>query len=167
MKDRAQQVLHLLALDPIAETVHDRNSYGFRRERSPADAKVALRGAIDQCFNVMSRKISPGFVAEGDIQACFDEISHQFLLEQIPKVALRGAMDRLMLHKWLKAGYMAPKRATFEKHAFHPTEKGTPQGGPMAPRRATFSPALANLTLNGMEGLLRETFPEGSKAHGP
>ena len=135
MKDRAQQTLHLLALDPVAETMHDRNSYGFRRGRSPADA-------IEQCFIVMSRKTSPSFVAEGDIKSCFDEISHEFLLEHTP-------MDRLMLRKWLKAGYI-------EKHVLHPTEKGTPQGGPI-------SPVLANLTLNGMEQLLRETFPDGSK----
>lgn len=36
--DRAHQALYLLALDPIAETTGDPNSYGFRRERSPADA---------------------------------------------------------------------------------------------------------------------------------
>ena len=44
MHDRAMQALYLLALDPIAETLGDPNSYGFRRERSPADA-------MEQCFN--------------------------------------------------------------------------------------------------------------------
>ena len=135
MDDRAQQALYLLALDPVAETIHDRNSYGFRKERSPADA-------IEQCFNVTSKKISPSFIAEGDIKSCFDEISHAFLLEHIP-------MDRLILRKWLKAGFI-------EKQMFHPTERGTPQGGPI-------SPALANLTLDGMERLLRQEFPEGSR----
>ena len=38
MKDRAMQALYLLALDPIAETTADPNSYGFRPERSCADA---------------------------------------------------------------------------------------------------------------------------------
>ena len=42
MRDRAMQALHLLALDPIAETTADPNSYGFRKERSTADA-------IEQC----------------------------------------------------------------------------------------------------------------------
>src|SRR5437660_1011895 len=36
MTDRAMQALFLLALDPIAETQADPNSYGFRRERSTA-----------------------------------------------------------------------------------------------------------------------------------
>ena len=43
MADRAMQALYLLGLDPVAETSADPNSYGFRKERSPADA-------ISQCF---------------------------------------------------------------------------------------------------------------------
>src|SRR5437660_9411963 len=61
MKDRAMQVLYLLALGPIAETTGDRNSYGFRPERSPADA-------IEQCFNVLSHNYSAHWVLEGDIK---------------------------------------------------------------------------------------------------
>jgi len=38
MHDRAMQALYLLALDPIAETTADPNSYGFRSQRSTADA---------------------------------------------------------------------------------------------------------------------------------
>jgi RNA-directed DNA polymerase len=52
MKDRAMQALYKLALDPIAETTADGNSYGFRPERSTADA-------IAQCFIVLGRKASP------------------------------------------------------------------------------------------------------------
>ena len=38
MKDRAMQTLYKLALDPVAETTGDPNSYGFREKRSTADA---------------------------------------------------------------------------------------------------------------------------------
>lgn len=38
MTDRAQQALHKLALAPVAETLADGNSYGFREGRSCADA---------------------------------------------------------------------------------------------------------------------------------
>src|SRR5436309_13209714 len=38
MTDRAVQALHLLGLDPIAESHADGHSYGFRRERRCADA---------------------------------------------------------------------------------------------------------------------------------
>jgi len=69
MHDRAMQALYLLALDPIAETLGDPNSYGFRTERSTADA-------IEQCFNVLARQHSPQWILEGDIRACFDGISH-------------------------------------------------------------------------------------------
>lgn len=68
MKDRAMQALYLLAIDPIAETTGDRNSYGFRRERSTADA-------IEQCFIVLGRTDSAQWILEGDIAACFDHAS--------------------------------------------------------------------------------------------
>ena len=38
MKDRAMQALYLLALEPVAESIADKNSYGFRPYRSCADA---------------------------------------------------------------------------------------------------------------------------------
>ena len=77
MKDRAMQGLYLLALEGIAETNADPNSYGFRPERSTADA-------ITQCFQVLGRKCSPQWVFEGDIKGCFDHISHEWMLKQVP-----------------------------------------------------------------------------------
>jgi RNA-directed DNA polymerase len=70
-KDRAMQALYLLALDPIAETLADPNSYGFRLERSTADA-------IDQCHLVLSRRHSAPWILEGDIRSCFDSFSHDW-----------------------------------------------------------------------------------------
>jgi RNA-directed DNA polymerase len=68
MADRAMQALYLLALDPIAETTADPNSYGFRKERSTADA-------IDQCHTVLARKGGARWILEGDIRSCFDYAS--------------------------------------------------------------------------------------------
>ena len=51
MRDRAMQALHALALKPIAETVADRNSYGFREGRSCADA-------IGQCFCALAKSLA-------------------------------------------------------------------------------------------------------------
>ena len=68
MYDRAMQALYLLALDPIAETTGDLNSYGFRTMRSTADA-------IEQCFIALGRTVSPQWVLEGDIMSCFDHAS--------------------------------------------------------------------------------------------
>jgi RNA-directed DNA polymerase len=76
MIDRAQQALYLLALEPISETVADPNSYGFRPNRSTADA-------IQQCFKCLCLKRSGRWVLEGDIKACFDMIGHEWLLEHV------------------------------------------------------------------------------------
>ena len=124
MKDRAMQALYLMALNPIAETNADANSYGFRPERACADA-------IEQCFIVFSGKTAAKWVLEADIKGCFDHISHQWLLENIP-------MDKKVLRQWLKAGII-------EKGTFSNTSAGTPQGG-------IISPVLANMTLDGLEG---------------
>jgi len=130
MRCRAMQALYLLALDPIAETTGDHCSYGFRQQRSPADA-------MKRCFFLFGRKSSAQWVLEGDIKSCFDAISHSWLLTHIP-------MEKAMLKKWLKAGFI-------EKQVLYPTEAGTPQGG-------ICSPVLANMALDGLERILNETF---------
>ncbi len=68
MKCRSMQALYLLALDPVAETLADPHSYGFRPGRSPADA-------IEQCFKVLGKQASPQWILEGDIKGCFDHAS--------------------------------------------------------------------------------------------
>lgn len=130
MKDRAMQALHLMALEPIAETYADHNSYGFRRGRSTADA-------IEQCFKALSGADAPEWILEGDIKGCFDHISHSWMLAHIP-------MDTGILEKWLNSGYL-------EHSNWFATEAGTPQGG-------IISPTLANLTLDGLELLLARRF---------
>jgi len=130
IKDRAMQALYALALDPIAETLADPNSYGFRRERSPADA-------IEQCFGVLAQKTSAQWVFEGDIQACFDSISHDWWLAHIP-------LPKSILRGWLKAGHVDQGR-------WYPTDSGAPQGG-------IISPVLANMALDGLEQELQRRF---------
>jgi RNA-directed DNA polymerase len=131
MRDRAMQALYLLALEPIAETTADPNSYGFRPERNCADA-------IEQCFAILAGDNRAAWILEGDIKGCFDNISHEWLMTHIP-------MDKVMLRQWLKAGFM-------DKGQLFPTYAGTPQGG-------VASPVLANLVLDGLERLLRQRFP--------
>jgi RNA-directed DNA polymerase len=123
MRDRAMQALYLLALDPVAETQADKNSYGFRIGRSTADA-------IEQCFNALFRDHAAQWILEADVRSCFDMICHNWLLASIP-------IDNTILRKWLKAGFV-------DGNTFHVTEEGTPQGGPI-------SPALCNMVLDGLE----------------
>ena len=122
MRDRAMQALYLLALEPVAETTADIHSYGFRSYRSCHDA-------IEQCHILLSRKDAPQYILEGDIKKCFDKISHQFILDNIPT-------DKRVLRQWLKAGFT-------EKKTWYPSEEGTPQG-------SIISPTLANMILDGM-----------------
>ena len=131
MTDRAMQTLYMFALEPLAETYGDPNSYGFRIGRSTHDA-------IEQCFTDLNKGKSPEWILEGDIKGCFDHISHEWLMENIP-------MDTQVLQKWLKCGFVDTKQ-------LFPTEEGTPQGG-------TISPTLMNMTLDGLERLLKERLP--------
>ncbi|MEZ3184857.1 group II intron reverse transcriptase/maturase [Pseudomonas sp. LM13] len=128
MTDRAMQALYLLALAPIAETNGDPNSYGFRIERSTADA-------MSQLFVCLSKKASAQWVLEADIQGCFDHINHDWLIANVPT-------DKAILRKWLKAGVI-------HKGQLRATDAGTPQGG-------IISPTLANVVLDGLESQLKQ-----------
>ena len=127
MKDRAMQALYALALTPIAESLADTNSYGFREKRSVADA-------IAQCFICLAKKASPQWILEADIKACFDEIDHDWLIQNIH-------MDKRILRQWLKSGYL-------EQGEFRQTDKGTPQGG-------IISPTIANMALDRLEATIQ------------
>ena len=138
MHDRAMQALYALALEPVAEALADRNSYGFRQNRSTADA-------IGQLFIILAKSYSATWVLDADIKACFDQISHDWLIQHIP-------MDTRVLRSWLKAGYV-------DRNVLHATEAGTPQGG-------IISPILANMALDGLEDLIRDAVPRrGSKVN--
>jgi RNA-directed DNA polymerase len=131
MYDRAMQALYKSALAPVAETKADRNSYGFRESRGCADAVAAA-------FNALSKPNSAPWIFEGDIKGCFDNITHRWILDNIP-------IDRVVVRKWLEAGYVEDGR-------LYPSRKGTPQGG-------IISPTLANMTLDGLESAIHNAVP--------
>ena len=137
MHDRVEQALELFGLDPVSETTADIHSYGFRRFRSAWDA-------IDGVYNALRLKGSPKWILEGDIRGCFDNISHDWLMQNIP-------MNKRKLEKWLKCGYL-------ERYMYNPTKEGTPQGG-------IISPTLANMALDGIQGLLESKFKKKDKVH--
>jgi len=130
MKDRAMQALQLLALEPVAETTADRISFGFRRYRSSEDAR-------EYAFSVLSRRDSPQWILEGDIKSCFDKISHQWMIENIPA-------DKRILKEFMKCGYV-------EKRQLFPTKEGSPQGG-------VISPTYANMVLDGLEPMILDKY---------
>ena len=130
MYDRAMQALYAMALDPVSESTADKKSFGFRKGRSCHDA-------CEYVFTALSRKFCAEWVLEGDIKGCFDNISHDWLIDNIP-------MDKSILKQFLKAGFV------FKGELF-PTEDGTPQGG-------IISPILANMALDGLEQVIEENF---------
>ncbi len=135
MYDRAMQALYALALDPVSEVTADTKSFGFRKGRSCQDA-------CEYIFAALSRKVSAEWILEGDIKGCFDHISHEWLIENIP-------MDKSVLKQFLKAGFV------FENELFQ-TDDGTPQGG-------VISPILANMALDGMQEMLVNHFDLSAK----
>jgi RNA-directed DNA polymerase len=130
MRDRIMQAIHLIALAPVAEYTADKNSYGFRPKRSTADA-------IQNCFLSLCRQKCAQWVLEGDIKGCFDNISHKWLIDNIPT-------DKRILERWLRSGFI------YKKKLFS-TKAGTPQGG-------IISPVIANMALDGLEEILKQKF---------
>jgi RNA-directed DNA polymerase len=130
MYDRAMQTLHALALGPVESGTGDKTSFGFKPYRSTKDAYAYLHICL-------SRETAPKWIVEGDITACFNEINHNWILDNTP-------MNKRILREFLKSGYV-------ENYRLFQTEKGTPQGG-------TISPIIANIALNGLENALGKKF---------
>jgi len=105
MYDRAMQALHAYALNPVAEATADKASFGFRKNRSTHDA-------CSQAFTCLSTRYSAQWVLEGDIKGCFDNINHEWLLDNI-------SMDKSILKQFLKSGFV------YNRH-LNPTKAGTP-----------------------------------------
>jgi RNA-directed DNA polymerase len=133
MRDRAEQALVKLALEPEWEARFEPNSYGFRPGRCPQDA-------IEAIFNHI--RLKPKYVLEADIEKCFDKINQKALLAKLNSITPINRQVR----GWLKAGI-------FENGEITAPEAGTPQGG-------VISPLLANIALHGLETALAEAFPK-------
>lgn len=129
MFDRAMQALYAFSLDPIAECTSDSKSYGFRKYRGCLDA-------IKYTHNILSKNYSPRNILEGDIKGFFDNISHEWILKNIP-------MNKKILKQFLEAGFI-------ELNKFNETTTGVPQGG-------IISPIIANMVLNGLEQAIKDS----------
>jgi RNA-directed DNA polymerase len=129
IQDRCLQALINLILEPLVEMSSDRHSYGFRKYRSTKMALGALRVNLRSSGDYYDK-----YALDADIKGFFDNISHEWLIQNIPlEVTLKP-----LLQAWLKAGFIHKNEWT------EPTNNGTPQGG-------IISPTLANFTLNGLE----------------
>ena len=133
LRDRVVQASLKLVLEPILEADFDPSSYGFRPERRCQDAIEEIRFYAARGYEQ---------VFEGDIAACFDEISHPALMDRL-RLRVTDRRILLLVKAFLKAGLLD------ELNEVRDTTTGTPQGG-------ILSPLLANLALSVLDEHFRE-----------
>jgi RNA-directed DNA polymerase len=128
IRDRAMQCLVKYALEPVYESYASDGSYGFRPGHATWDVQNRLFQNLKRSANGYTKSI-----LEMDIEGCFDNISHQKMLEL---VTLPGIAKKF-LRSALEAGVLKERDKTLV---------GTPQGG-------VISPLLCNIALHGIEDL--------------
>lgn len=126
--DRSMQALWVQALSPIAELTADENSYGCREG-------LSTHHGIEKLRQILSQKWAPRWVLEADIKELFENISHEWILENIP-------MDKQILSQMLGAGVVHLGNTQTQ-------ESGVPQGG-------VISPMIANMCLDGLEKFIQD-----------
>jgi len=143
VRDRVVQAALKLVLEPIFEADFKPCSYGFRPNRRAQDAVAEIHYYTSRSYE---------WVLEGDITACFDEISHSALLE---RVRTRIANKRILtlVKAFLKAGILG------EDGQLRNTDTGTPQGG-------ILSPLLSNIALSVLDDYFAEAWKAVEPSHG-
>jgi RNA-directed DNA polymerase len=128
IRDRVAQASLKLVLEPIFETDFLPCSYGFRPNRRAHDAVAEVHHFASRSYE---------WIVEGDIKACFDEISHSALMARVRNRV--GDKRVLTLVKaFLKAGILT------EDGTLADTDAGTPQG-------SILSPLLSNVALSVLD----------------
>jgi RNA-directed DNA polymerase len=119
VRDRVVQAALKLVLEPIWEADFLPCSYGFRPNRRAHDAIAEIR-------TFASPPHRHEWALEGDIAACFDEISHAALLERVrQRISDRRVVA--LVKAFLKAGIFS------QETGFRESPAGAPQGGIMTP----------------------------------
>ena len=113
VRDRVVQASLKLVLEPIFEADFLPCSYGFRPNRRTHDAVAEVRHLTSHSYE---------WIVEGDITACFDEISHPALMDRV-RVRVGDRRVLALVKAFLKAGILG------EDRVLRATDTGTPQGG--------------------------------------
>ena len=128
VRDRVVQAALKLVLEPIFEADFKPCSYGFRPGRRAQDAIAEIHFFTTRSYE---------WVLEGDIAACFDEISHSALLARVrDRIGDKRVVG--LVRAFLDAGVLS------EDGQPRATLTGTPQGG-------ILSPLLANIALSVLD----------------
>ncbi len=139
--DRVVQASLKLVLEPIFEADFHPCSYGFRPKRRAHDAVAEVHHFTSRSYE---------WIVEGDIKACFDEISHPALMD---RVRMRVGDKRVLalVKAFLKAGILGEDRVLRENNT------GTPQG-------SILSPLLSNVALSVLDEHIAQA-PGGPSAN--
>lgn len=137
--DRIIQNMVKEVLEPEWEFQFEASSFGFRPGRSVHDA---VRKVFSFLYKQTDRDL---FVVEGDIVGCYDNISHDYLLNCLRFFPARG-----LIGKWLRTGIL------FDM-VYYKAEFGTPQG-------SLVSPLLCNICLHGLQSELGIVMNKGNRA---
>lgn len=132
IRDKIVQEAMRMALEPIFEVEFHDNSYGFRPNRS-------THQAVFRCQQYVKHKFA--WVIEGDVKACFDEISHRAILKAVREKVMDNKFIKLII-SFLRAGIDIDG-------VIQPTVKGVPQGG-------VLSPLLSNIVLNKFDWFMHK-----------
>ena len=128
VRDRVVQASLKLVLEPIFEADFLPCSYGFRPKRRAQDAIAEIHHLATRSYE---------WVLEGDITACFDEISHVGLMDRMrTRVGDKRVLS--LVKAFLHAGVLS------EDGVVRGAKTGTPQGG-------ILSPLLANVALSVLD----------------
>jgi RNA-directed DNA polymerase len=111
--DRVVQASLKLVLEPVFEADFLPCSYGFRPKRRAHDAVAEVRHFTARSYE---------WVLEGDIEACFDEISHTGLMDRVRR-RIGDKRVLALVKAFLKAGIL------IEGGVVKDMSTGTPQGG--------------------------------------
>jgi RNA-directed DNA polymerase len=130
VRDRVVQASVKLVLEPIFEADFLPCSNGFRPNRRTLDAVAEVRH-----FAMRPREYE--WIVEGDIKACFDEISHPALMDRV-RQRIGDKRVLALVKAFLKAGILT------EDGALQDTDTGTPQG-------SILSPLLSNVALSVLD----------------
>ena len=123
--DRAMQVIYAYSLSPIEETIGDSRSFAFRKNHSTQDVHAYIISAL---------KKGADFILKADVKSCYESISHDWLLSNIP-------MDTRVLREFLKAGHFSAGEF------FSAEDHGISLG-------VSLSPILGNMVLNGLQKVI-------------
>jgi RNA-directed DNA polymerase len=126
--DRVVQASLELVLEPVFEADFLPCSYGFRPNRRAHDAVAEVRLLTSKKYE---------WVVEGDIKACFDEISHTALMERV-RARVGDKRVLALVKAFLKAGILS------EDGLLRDNDTGTPQG-------SILSPLLSNVALSVLD----------------